>query len=142
MKTSDAGINLIQQFEGERLHAYKDIVGIWTIGFGHTGPEVHEGQHISHDEAIALLHEDLRKFEECVDTHVAVTVDQNEFDALVCLCYNIGCGAFKNSTLMDLLNHGSKDAAAQQFLRWDRAGGKEVAGLLRRREAERELFLA
>ena len=142
MKTSDAGINLIQQFEGEKLTAYKDIVGIWTIGFGHTGPEVCEGQKISHDEAIALLHEDLRRFEECVEAYADVELDQNEFDALVAFAYNVGCNALKSSTLMLLLNSGKKDAAAEQFLRWDKAGGLIVAGLLRRREAERELFLA
>ena len=141
MKTSDAGVALIQQFEGCKLKAYQDVVGIWTIGYGHTGAEVHAGQQITQEEADTLLRQDLTKFEECVDDNCNTILDQNEFDALVCFSYNVGCGSFKNSTLLKLIHEGKKDEAAEQFLRWNKAGGKEVAGLTRRREAERALFL-
>jgi lysozyme len=97
---------------------------------------------ITEQEAEDLLKEDVSKFEECVNQAVEVDLTQDEFDALVSFSFNVGCGAFMGSTLLRLLNAGNKQAAAQQLLRWDKAGGKVLAGLARRRAAERQVFLA
>lgn len=142
MRISQEGIRLVKAFEGLRLHAYEDIAGIITIGYGHTGHDVHAGLTISEEDAEVLLRIDIVRFEECVTDAVEVLLSQHEFDACVSLAYNIGCKAFAASTLLKLLNAGNKKAAADQFLRWDKARGKVVAGLTKRRQAERELFHA
>lgn len=142
MKCSNAGIRLIKNFEGCKLRAYRDIVGAWTIGYGHTGADVAPGQAITQVEADQLLAADLRGFEQCVLDAVEVELTQNQFDALVSFAYNLGCRALAGSTLLKLLNAGNTEAAAQQFARWNKAGGKYVAGLARRRRAEREMFNA
>lgn len=139
MRTSDAGIELIKSFEGCRLQAYQDSVGVWTIGYGTTSG-VKEGDTITLQEAEKYLRDDLDKFETCVNQLVDTDINQKQFDALVCFAYNVGCNALRNSTLLRLLNAGNYDLAAQQFLRWDKAGGKQLAGLTRRRRAESELF--
>jgi lysozyme len=136
---STAGIALIKQFEGCRLEAYLDSVGVPTIGYGST-EGVTMGDKITQDEADALLLEDLVRFEKCVNEHVDVPITQEQFDSLVCFAFNVGCGALIGSTLLKLLNAGNYNAAAQQFLRWDKAGGKVLAGLTRRRQAESDLF--
>lgn len=141
MKISQAGIDLIKSFEGCRLSAYLDSVNVPTIGYGST-EGVSMGDTITQDEAESLLREDLIRFEACVNDYVTVDIDQNEYDALVSFAFNLGCGALKTSSLLRLLNAGNKEAAAQQFLRWDKAGGKVLAGLTRRRKAESERFLA
>ena len=141
MKTSQAGIDLIKSFEGCKLEAYLDAVGIPTIGYGST-EGVKLGDTLTQEEAEALLRQDLVRFEECINEHVDVDLNQNEYDALVCWSYNVGCKAVKTSTLLRLLNAGDFTGAAQQFKRWDKAGGRSLAGLTRRRLAESELFLA
>jgi len=141
MKTSDEGIALIREFEGCRLEAYLDAVGIPTIGYGST-EGVKMGDTITQEEAEALLRRDLVRFEECVNEYVDVDLDQNQYDALVCFAYNVGCGAMRTSTLLKLLNAGDFNGAAAQFQRWNKAGKVELAGLTRRRIAERDLFLA
>lgn len=140
LKVSDDGIALIKEFEGCKLEAYQDSVGIWTLGVGHTGPDVFRGRTITEKEADALLKKDLAAAEKCVNISVFVELSQHEFDGLVSLVFNIGCAAFRGSTLLRKLNDGLYDAAAEQFGRWNKAGGKELAGLTRRREAERNLF--
>lgn len=140
MRTSQKGINLIKKFEGCRLEAYKCPAGIWTIGYGHT-KGVKDGQIITQEQAEEFLREDLRIFEQAVESCVKVPLSQNQFDALVSFCYNCGNGALKTSTLLRLLNEGKYKDASEQFLRWNKAGGKVLAGLTRRREEERELFL-
>lgn len=142
MKTSDKGIELLKQFEGLRLAAYDDGGGVQTVGFGHAGPDVYPGLTIDEDEAIRLLRSDLATAEQCVDESVEVEISQSEFDALVSFVFNVGCGAFKSSTLLRLLNSGNKEAAAQQFSRWNKDNGKVLAGLTKRRAAEAELFTA
>ena len=137
----NAAISLIQEFEGLELKAYKCPAGIWTIGYGHTGPEVYEGQTITKDEAEAILNNDLKKFEDGVDKLVTVHLTDNQKAALVSFAFNVGLGNLKNSTLLKMLNQGRYSDAAMQFLRWDKAGGKPLKGLSRRRAAERELFL-
>lgn len=140
-KTSQDGINLIKHFEGLRTKAYKDPVGIWTIGYGDTGPDVVEGLVITETEAEQRLKNRLsREFEPGVFGSLKRRPSQNEFDAMVSLAYNIGVGAFARSTLVKMFNEGNVTGAADQFLRWNKAGGKELKGLTRRRYAERAMF--
>jgi len=142
MKINEEGLELIKSFEGCELKAYKDIVGILTIGYGHTGADVKENQTITQAEAEEILKTDLERFEKGVlDLCKLVTLNSNQFSALVCFSFNVGLGAFKTSTMLKLLSAKEYDKAADQFLRWNKAGGKEVKGLTRRREAERALFL-
>jgi len=141
MKISDKGLSLIKEFEGCKLTAYKDIVGVLTIGYGSTGTHVKEGMTISQERAEALLREDVLRFEQCVNKLVKVELTQNQFDALVSFAFNLGCGNLGSSTLLKKLNARDYQGAADQILRWNRAGGKIVNGLVRRREAERTLFL-
>lgn len=136
-----AGIKLIKDFEGCKLKAYKDIVGVLTIGYGHTGPDVFEGQVITQEEAERLLRDDLEAFEVGVARLVKVALTENQYAALVSFAYNLGLGALGGSTLLKLLNKGDPEGAALEFTKWSHAGGRVVAGLVRRREAEKALFL-
>lgn len=142
MVTSEKGLGLIKQYESLRLAAYKDSVGIPTIGWGHTGPEVKMGQKISQEEAVSLLRADVAKFEKTVGRLVRVAINQNQFDALVCFSFNVGAQALEDSTLLKKLNAGDFQGAADQLPRWNKAGGQVLAGLTRRRAAERQLFLS
>ncbi|HZZ37700.1 MAG TPA: lysozyme [Acidobacteriaceae bacterium] len=137
---SGKGLALTEQFEGCRLTAYQDQVGVWTIGYGHTGPEVGAGMIVTLEQAEALLAKDVSNAAEFVNRVVMVETSQEEFDALVDFVFNLGAGAFERSTLLRVLNAGNFAAAATQFALWDRAGGAVVAGLLRRRQAETALF--
>lgn len=134
------GLGLTEQFEGCRLVAYQDQVGVWTIGYGHTGPEVVAGLAITQAQAETYLEADVASAAACVNRLVGVPLSQEEFDALVDFVFNLGQGAFANSTLLRELNAGAFAAAAAQFDAWDRAGGVVVAGLLRRRQSEAALF--
>jgi lysozyme len=134
------GLALTEQFEGCRLTAYQDQVGVWTIGYGHTGPEICAGMAITLEQAEALLAKDVSNAAAFVNRVVMVEVTQEEFDALVDFVFNLGAGSFAQSTLLRVLNAGNFAAAATQFALWDRAGGSVVAGLLRRRQAETALF--
>lgn len=140
MKTNEKGLTLIKRFEGLRLEAYQDVVGIWTIGYGHTRT-AKPGMKITEREAEALLREDLREAERTVARLVQIPLSSNEFSALVSLVFNIGPGAFARSTVLRLLNKGDRTGAAEAFKMWNRAGGRIVAGLTNRREAEQRLFL-
>lgn len=140
MRISQAGIDLIKSFEGLKLEAYRDPVGVVTIGWGHT-KTARMGQRISRERAEELLRADVSEFEKCVSVALSVPVSQPQFDALVSWAYNVGCGAMRGSTLMRKLNAGDVQGAAGQFLRWNKAGGRVLNGLTRRREAERKLFL-
>lgn len=135
------GLNLIRDFEGLRLLAYKDPVGILTIGYGHTGDDVKEGQRITSYGADLLLLQDIERFEREVERLVKVPLTDNQFSALVCFVYNIGVGNFTKSTLLKCVNEKRFIDASNEFLRWNKAGGQVLPGLSRRREAERELFL-
>jgi lysozyme len=137
---STQGLALTEQFEGCSLNAYQDQVGVWTIGYGHTGSDVKPGMTITSAQAQALLALDVKSAAACVNNVVAVQLTQEEFDALVDFVFNLGAGAFRNSTMLRELNTGDFTSAAAQFDLWDRAGGAVVAGLLRRREAEADLF--
>jgi len=139
-RTSQAGIDLIKSFEGLRLAAYQDSVGVWTIGYGHTGT-ARPGQRITEQQAEALLREDVASFEQCVMRAVKAPLDQHQFDALVSFAFNLGCGALSRSTLLKKLNGLDYSGAADEIPRWNRAGGNVLRGLVRRRAAERDLFL-
>jgi lysozyme len=146
MKTGERGLKLIKEFEGCKLKAYQCPAGVWTIGIGSThygdGTPVTKNRTLPNEgAAIALLAATIGQYEKAVNA-TGVELTQNEYDALVCLCYNIGAGNFASSTLVKMLKSGDdKEEIAKQFLRWDKAGGKPLAGLTRRRNAEAELFL-
>lgn len=146
MLASENGINLIKQFEGCRLTAYQDSVGVWTIGYGWTQPvdgkTVGKGMTITQQKADDLLKQGVVQYESGVSTLVKVQLNQNQFDALVDFAYNLGVNALKGSTLLKKLNAGDYAGAANEFTKWNKAGGKELAGLTRRREAEKSLFLS
>ena len=139
-KYSDAGLELTKRFEGLRLEAYQDCAGIWTVGYGHTGRDVTPGRRVSEFEAEVLLRVDLRDAVACVNRYVEEPIEQHHFDALVDFCYNAGRGNFVRSTLLAKLNLGDFFGAAVQFGHWVNVDGKPVAGLIRRRAAEADLF--
>jgi GH24 family phage-related lysozyme (muramidase) len=142
VKISEAGLSLIKSFEGCVLTAYLDAVGIWTVGYGHTGPSVHRGLTITQKLAEDILAQDVRRFELGVLNNVKVNLNQNEFDALVSFSFNVGVNALKNSTLLRMLNDGAdRSIVAAEFLRWNKGGNKVLEGLTRRRQAEKALFL-
>ena len=140
MKTSQNGINLIKSFEGCKLTAYKCPAGVWTIGYGHT-KGVKQGMKISQLQADTYLKNDLKTYENYVSKYVKVTLNQNQFDALVSFTFNCGGGALKSSTLLKKLNNGDYTGAANELLRWNKSNGKELAGLTKRRKTEKALFL-
>jgi lysozyme len=140
MKVSNNGINLIKRFEGLELKSYKDSVGILTIGYGHTHA-VKAGDVITGEQADAFLREDLQVAELTVNTNVKVKLTQGQFDALVSFVFNLGSGNFVKSTLIKKLNAGDYAGAVDEFSKWVNAGGKKLPGLVKRRAAEREVFL-
>lgn len=141
MKLNKAGRDLIKRFEGCKLKAYYDAVGVLTIGYGHTGSDVRVGQQITQQEAEDLLNADLDKFVKGVEKLVTRTLTDNQFSALVSLAYNIGLGNLKKSTLLKNLNAGNVVAVTVSWVKWNKAGGKVLKGLTARRGAEIELFL-
>ena len=136
---SDEGLDLIKHFEGCELTAYVCPSGIYTIGYGHTGG-VTPGQTITQAEADEILRDDVRKFETGVDNHTNVPLNQSQFDALVSFTFNVGLGAYRDSTLLRLLNGADYEGAAGQFGRWVNGASGPLPGLVRRREAEEKLF--
>jgi lysozyme len=146
MKTASKGLALIKQFEGLRLAAYRDSVGVWTIGYGHTAaagePRPRAGMRITKAEAEAILARDLGRYENAVLAALSRPATQDQFDAMVSLCFNIGPGNFTKSSVVRAFNVGEEERAARAFLAWNKAGGKILAGLARRREAEKRLFLS
>ena len=136
LKTGQAGLNLIKQFEGCRLTAYKCPAGVWTIGYGHTG-NVAAGQTVTQAEADRLLVTDMEKYEKQVNKYFdRYTWNQNEFDALVSFAFNVG-------SIDQLTVNGTRSRAviAEKILLYNKAAGKVLAGLTKRRKAEQELFL-
>ena len=141
MNISKKGIALLKQLEGCKLKAYKCPRGVWTIGYGHTGPDITAGKTITQKQADETLEHDLKKFCKGICSLIKVEVTQNQFDAIVCLTFNIGIGAFGGSTLLRLLNEEKFFEAAQQFDRWVYVGKEKSDGLIRRRKIEKDLFL-
>jgi lysozyme len=157
MKTSENGLNIIKNFEGLRLSAYRDVAGVWTIGYGSTryydGKPVKPGDKLASEaQADALLRNTLGQYENAVNQHVKVSLTQNQFDALVSFTYNEGTGALQGSTLLTKLNEkdnaGNYRDAAAHFMAWDKITdpqtGKKVVcdTLVKRRKEESELFLS
>lgn len=146
MQISNKGINLIKEFEGCELGAYQDSVGIWTIGYGWTQPvdgkPIRRGMTIDRVTAERLLKTGVVQYEQAVNQLVKVAINQNQFDALVAFAYNVGVRSLSTSTLLRKLNAGDTAGAADEFLKWNRAGNQVLPGLTRRREAERALFLS
>ena len=142
---NDAGVRLVQEFEGCKLEAYPDPgTGDepFTIGWGSTGPDIGPGTVWTQEEADARFLDDLTKFGDGVDRLVRVPLTDNQFAALVSFAYNVGLGALAGSTLLRKLNAGDYEGAADQFPRWNKGGGRVLPGLVRRRAAERDLFLS
>lgn len=140
MQISDAGLELIKRFEGVRLSAYDDGVGVWTIGVGHI-KGVKPGDVATADQVDQWLREDVQEAEQAINRLARAPLSQAQFDALVSFTFNLGAGALERSTLLKRLNGRDYDAAANEFLRWNIAGGRVLAGLTKRRIAERMLFL-
>jgi lysozyme len=137
---SDAGLNLTQTCEGCRLSAYADQGGVWTIGYGHTGPGVHAGLTITQEQADTFLQSDIAGSVACVNKLVTANISQSQFDALVDFTFNLGCASLASSTLLRYVNTGDFASAANEFQRWDHIGNIIVPGLLRRRQAEAQMF--
>jgi len=150
MKLSENGVNLIKGFEGLRLNAYRDVAGVWTVGYGstyyHDGKKVAPGDKLANEaQATALLLNTLGQYEQAVDKHVEVPITQNQFDALVSFTYNEGTGALEESSLLKLLNERDYAGAAEHFAQWDKVtiDGVKVVNedLKERRKKESELFM-
>ena len=141
MRVSDGGVRLIKNFEGLRLEAYRDSVGVLTIGYGHTGADVVPGLTITEQRAEALMRADLDRFERGVEASLTRRPSQQQFDAMVSLAYNVGLGAFQGSTLRRLFNTSEEDDAAIQFGEFIFAGGAISRGLIRRRVREAIHFM-
>lgn len=140
MKVSPLALALLEFMEDLKLEAYEDQHGVWTCGYGHTGPDVSRGTICTPERASAWLAADVAWAETLVERDTIYALDQRQFDALTLLCFNIGAGAFRSSTLLKDLNDGEVTAAAEQFLMWDHVQGVPNAGLLKRRTLERALF--
>ncbi|WP_174866582.1 lysozyme [Pectobacterium polaris] len=139
---NEAGLSLIKSLEGLKLTKYRDTAGKWTIGYGHLIlPNENFDNGITLQEADLLLRQDLKTAEAGVQHYVSVDLNGNQFGALTSFTYNLGVNSLKTSTLLRLLNQGDYTGAADQFPRWDKDGEQVVEGLLRRREAEKALFL-
>jgi lysozyme len=142
---SDIGLQLIKTFEGKHNKGYLCPANVWTIGYGHTGPTfgnpTPRGMRITDAQIDELLKQDMERFENAVTKYVKVPLTQNQFDALVSFTFNVGAGALSTSTLLKLLNQGKYDEVPAQFLRWNKGGGKVLAGLVRRRQSEAHLFV-
>lgn len=148
-----AGLNIIKKYEGQRLESYQDSVGIWTIGFGHTGPDIEEGDTCSEAQANAWLLIDISNAEKIIKNSVTVNINENQRAALVSFCYNVGPGregvkdglvhlkSGGQSHLLIYTNQEEFDKAADQFLNWAKAGGVVLPGLMKRRVEERALFM-
>jgi lysozyme len=146
-KISDIGIRFIKNEEGLRTKAYRDVVGVLTIGYGHTGPDVYEGMVLSEDECEVLLRRDVDRFEQGVTGALTREAKQWEFDAMVSLAFNVGLGSFnpprgfRGSTVRRMHNAGDRKRAAAAFILWCKAGGKILMPLVYRRAREIVLFM-
>lgn len=142
MVLGESGSALIKSYEKLRLNAYLPTPDdVWTIGWGHT-KGVNEGDVCTEEQAQEWFREDTQWAVDCINDNVREPMTQNEFDALVSLVFNIGCPAFRASTLLKYLNLGNFEAAIAEFRKWNKQAGRELAGLTNRREKEAELFQA
>lgn len=141
MKTGEKGVTLIKSFEALKLRAYLCPAGVWTIGYGHTAT-AKKGMVITKEAALDLLKQDLNTAENAVNNLAKTALNQNEFDALVSFVFNVGVSAFAKSTLLKRLNAGKRDDVPGQLARWNRANGRVLPGLTRRRAEEAALFMS
>ena len=142
MKPSKNAYELIKEFEGCKLAAYRCPAGIWTIGFGHTGQDVYKGLTITQRQADKLLEKDAYVSGLWVDKLVTIKLNQNQYDSLVSFIFNLGPAQFRASTLRAKINRGaSPEEIATQFMRWVFASGVKLKGLIKRREREAQLFM-
>ncbi len=139
MKISNKGIDLIKHFEGCETEAYKCPAGVWTIGYGHI-KGVQEGDVITEAQAHEMLVEELNEYENYIHDYVECPLNQDQFDAMVSWVYNLGSGNLRSSTLLRTLNAGDYAGVPAQMMRWNKAAGKPLEGLTRRRQAEADLF--
>lgn len=142
MVISEKGLKFINQWEGSRLTAYQDQRGIWTIGVGHTGPDVTCGLTVTQEMVDSWLRTDTRAACQAIARNIDVALSQNQFDAIASFVYNVGVSAAVGSTLFKYVNRGLTDLAAAEFGKWNHVSGVVDAGLTRRRAAERDLFLS
>lgn len=141
MRVNAAGLAIIKRFEGLRLRAYLCPAHVWTIGYGHTGLDVHQGAEINEARADKLLAADLDHFERGVaDMTRGLNLNANQFSALVSFAYNVGLSALQTSTLLRKVREGDLFGAGVEFPRWNKAGGRVLPGLVKRRTEERALF--
>ena len=142
MQLSSAGLAFVEAREAFRDHAYPDSTGVPTVGYGSTGPDIHLGMTVTQAWASARLARDMGAAVSCVNQHVStcLTLAQGEFDALCDFAYNCGLHAFEHSTLLLKLDTGDFVGAEAEFQKWDKAGGRTLAGLERRRLAEAKMF--
>lgn len=141
MRLNQEGIDLIKQFEGLELEAYLCPAKKATIGYGSTGPDIKLGMKWTKEQAEQRLVNDLGTFSKGVRSLIKVVLNENQFSAIVAFAYNVGLGNLKSSTLLKKLNASDFQGAADELPKWNKAGGKVLKGLTRRREAERALFL-
>lgn len=134
------GLDFIQDVEGCKLFAYLDTGGVWTIGVGHTGPEVVKGLTCTMEQAMQWLKEDSEEAQEAIRQSVEGLLTQNQFNALVSFVFNVGVDAFKKSTMLKLINKGNFDGASKEFTKWNKDNGKEILGLTKRRLLEQAIF--
>jgi lysozyme len=146
MKVTEEGLALIRQSEGLRLASYRDAVGVWTIGYGHTSaagePLVSPGQKITKEEADAILRRDVEKFSVGVRTMLKRRLADQQFSALVSFAYNVGLGAFRKSSVLQAVNAGDDAGVPQRLSLWVKAGGRTLPGLVKRRAAEASLYMS
>jgi lysozyme len=137
---SDEGLSKIKQYEGLRLKSYKDVGGVWTIGYGNTR-HAKPNMEISNQQADLFLREDIATFEQAVERLVKVPLNDNQFAALVSFSFNVGSGALEKSTLLKKLNAGDYECVPNELLKWNKVQGKAVTGLTNRRNAEGGLWV-
>lgn len=140
MKVSDEGLSLIKHFEGCELKAYRCAANVLTIGYG-TTKNVTEDMEITQEEAESLLQEEMHEYEGYINDIVKVPLEQHQFDSMVSWVFNLGSGNLFSSTLLKKLNNSEYDEVPEQIKRWNKASGKVLEGLVKRREAEALLFL-
>ena len=142
---SPHGLEKLKQWEGLKTKAYKDAGGVWTIGYGHTAmagePKPRAGMVITPAEAESILLKDLVQYEAAIENNVKVKLTDNQFSALVSFVYNIPLASFKKSKLLKKLNAGNYDAVPTELMKWTKAGGKKIQGLVNRRRAEGYLWM-
>lgn len=147
MKINDKGIALIKSFEGCKLKAYQDSVGIWTVGYGATfyqdGSKIKSGDTLTQQQADELLSYHVDLFAEKVKPLIKGELSDNQFSALVSFAFNLGAGALSKSTLLKKVNANPEDESIRaEFAKWDKAGGKQLRGLTRRRKAEADIYFS